>query len=188
MSMHEQGPFKCPGGGNLSMCYRKPWSLEWLALDEVQPIDRERKVYGFQFSSVIQSCPTLQPHGPQHTRSPCPSPTPGVYPNSCPLSQWHHPNISFFVIPFTSCLQPFPASGSFQMSQLFTSGGQSIGVSASASVLPVNTQDWSPLGWTGWISLQSKGGRREGGSGWGTRVYLWWIHVDVWQKQYNIVK
>ena len=88
---------------------------------------------------------------------PCPSPTPGVYPNSCPLSRWCHPTISSSVVPFSSCLQSFPASGSFQMSQLFTSGGQSVGVSASASVLPMNIQDWFPLGWTGWISLQSKG-------------------------------
>ena len=85
------------------------------------------------------------------------SPTPGVYPNSCPLSRWCHPTISSSVVPFSSCPQSFPASGSFQMSQLFSSGGQSIGVSASTSVLPVNTQDWSPLGWTGWIFLQSKG-------------------------------
>ena len=100
---------------------------------------------------------SLQPHGPQHARPPCPSPTPRVYPNSCPLSWWCHPTISPSVVPFSSCLQSFPASVSFQMSQLFASGGQSIGVSASTSVLSMNTQDWSPLGWTGWISLQSKG-------------------------------
>ena len=104
-----------------------------------------------QFSSVAQSCPTLWSHEPQHTRSPCPSPTPGVYPKSCPLSRWCHPTISSSVIPFSSCLQSFSASGSFQMSQFFTSGGQSTGVSASTSVLPMNTQDWPPLGWTGWI-------------------------------------
>ena len=98
-----------------------------------------------------------QAHGPQHARPPCPSPTPGVHTNSSPLSQWCHPTISSSVVPFSSCLQSFPASGSFQMSQLFTSGRQSTGVSASTSVLPMNTQDWSPLGWTGWISLQSKG-------------------------------
>ena len=92
-----------------------------------------------------------------HARPPCPSPTPGVYSNSCPLSWWCHPTISFSVVPFSSRLQSFPASGSFQMSQFFTSRGQSIGVSASASVLPRNTQDWSPFGWTGWISLQPKG-------------------------------
>ena len=100
---------------------------------------------------------SLQPHESQHARPPCPSPTPGVYPNPCTSSQWCHPAISFFVIPFSSCPQSFPASGSFQISQLFASGGQSIGVSASTSVLPMNTQDWSPLGWTGWISLQSNG-------------------------------
>ena len=91
-----------------------------------------------------------------HTRLSCPSPTPGVYSNSCPLSRWCHPTISSSVVPFSSCLQSFPASGSFQMSQLFASGGQSIGVSASTSVFPMNIQDWFPLGWTGWISLQSK--------------------------------
>ena len=100
---------------------------------------------------------SLQPHGLQQTRLPCPSPTPGAYSDSCPLSRWCHPTISSSVIPFSSRLQSFPASGSFQMSQLFTSGGQSIGVSASASVLPMNIQDWFPLRWTGWISLQSKG-------------------------------
>ena len=108
-----------------------------------------------QFSHSVVS-DSLRPHGLQHTRPPCPPPTPGVYSNSCPLSRWCHPTISSSVIPF-SHLQSFPASGSFQMSQLFMSGGQSIGVSASTSVLPVNIQDWFPLGWTGWISLQSKG-------------------------------
>ena len=98
----------------------------------------------------------LRPHELQHTRPPCSSPTPGVYSNSCPLSWWCLPTILFSVIPF-SCPQSFPASGSFPMSQLFAWGGQSIGVSASASVLPLNIQDWFPLGWTGWISLQSKG-------------------------------
>ena len=93
----------------------------------------------------------------QHPRPPCPSPAPGVYPNSCPLSQWCHLTISFSVIPFSSCLQFFPTSESFQMSLLFASGGQNNGVSASTSVLPMNTQGWSPLGWTGWIFLQSKG-------------------------------
>ena len=97
------------------------------------------------------------PHGLQHARPSCPSPTPGVYSNSCPLSQWCHPTISSSVVSFSSCLQSFPASGSFQMSQLFTSGSQSTGVSASTSVPPKNIQDWFPLGWTGWISLQSKG-------------------------------
>ena len=100
---------------------------------------------------------SLLPHGLQHTRLPWPSPTPGSYSNSCPLSQWCHPTISSFVIPFSFRLQTLPASGSFQISQFFASGGQSIGVSASASVLPMNIQDWFPLGLTDWISLQSKG-------------------------------
>ena len=115
---------------------------------------------GSQFSSVQFShsvvSNSLRPHRPQHAGPPCLSPTPRVYPNSCPLSRWCHPTISSYVVPFSSCLQSFPASGSFQMSQFFTSGGQSIGASASASVLPMNIQDWSPLRLSGWISLQSK--------------------------------
>ena len=107
-----------------------------------------------QFSGSVVSNP-LWPHVPQHARPPYPSPTPGVHPNPYPLSQWCHPTISSSVIPFF-CPKSFWASGSFQMSQLFTSGCWRIGVSASTSVLPMNTQDWSPLGWTGWISLQSK--------------------------------
>ena len=108
-----------------------------------------------QFSSVTQSCPTLW--DPMDRSMPgCPSPTPGVYSNVCSLSWWCHPTISSSVVPFSSCLQSFPASGPFLMSQLFASGDQSIGVSASTSVFPMNTQDWSPLGWTGWIFLQSK--------------------------------
>ena len=107
-------------------------------------------VKSVQFScSVVSDC--LRPHGLQHARPPCLSPAPRVYSNSCPLSQWCHPTIS------SSVLQSFPASGSFPVSQLFTSDGQSIGVSASTSVLPMNIQNWFPLGWTGWISLQSKG-------------------------------
>ena len=117
-----------------------------------------QKVFNiFQFSSVAQSSDSLQPHELQHARPPCPSPTPGVYPNSCASSRWCHPAISSSVVPFSSCPQSLQTSGSFPMSQLFTWGGQSIGVSALASVLPMNTQDWSSLGWTGWISLQSKG-------------------------------
>ena len=99
---------------------------------------------------------SLRPRGLQHARPPSPSPTPGVYSNSCPLSQWCHPTISSSVIPFSSRLKSFPASGSFQMDQFFPSSGQSIGLSASATVLPMNTQDWFPLGWTGWISLKSR--------------------------------
>ena len=113
----------------------------------------------FYFSSVQFSCSvvsdSLWPHESQHARPPCLSPTPGIYPNSCLSSRWYHPAISSSVSPFSSCPQSLPASGSFPMSQLFAWGGQSIGV--SASVLPMNTQDWSPLGWTGWISLQSRG-------------------------------
>ena len=112
-----------------------------------------------QFSRSVMS-DSLRPHELQRARPPCPSLTPGVYPNSYPLSWWCHPTISSFVVPFSAYLQSFPASGPFQMSQFFTSGGQSIGVSALASVLPKNSQDWSPLECTGWISLQSKGPSR----------------------------
>ena len=112
--------------------------------------------FQYQFSLSVLSN-SLRHHEPQQARPPCPSPTPGVHPNSCPLSRWCHPTISSSVIPFSSCPQSFPTSGSFQMSQLFASGGQNIGVSASTSILPMNTQDWFPLEWTGWISLQSKG-------------------------------
>ena len=113
-------------------------------------------ILSVQFShSVGSDC--LRPHELQHASPPCPSPTPGVNPNSCPLSRWCHPTVSSSVVPFSSRLQSFPASGSFLLNLLFASGGQSIGVSASTSVLPMNTQDCSPLGWTSWISLQSKG-------------------------------
>ena len=112
--------------------------------------------FQFQFSCSVVS-DSLRPHGLQHTRPPCPSPPPGVYSNSRPSSQWCHPTISSSVIPLSSCLQSFRASGSLQMSQFFASDGPSIGVSASASVLSVNIQDWFPLGLTVWISLQSKG-------------------------------
>ena len=105
-----------------------------------------------QFSHSVLS-DSLRPHEPQHARPPCPSPAPRVHPNPRPLSRWCQPTISSSVVTFSSHLQSFPASGSFEMNQLFASGGQTIGVSASTSVLPMNTQDWSPLGWTGWISL-----------------------------------
>ena len=137
---------------------------DWI---ELFPKISKNKDYNFlilffnvTFSSVQFSCSvvssSLRPHGLQHIRPPCPSPTPRVYSNSCPLSQWYHPTISSSVIPF-SRLQPFPATGSFQKSQLVASGGQSTGVSATASVLPMDIQGWFPLGWTGWITLQSKG-------------------------------
>ena len=109
-----------------------------------------------QFSHSVVS-DSLWPHGSQHARLPCPSPNPRAYSSSCPLSRWGRLTISSSVVPFSSCLQSLPASRSFQMSQFFASGGQRIGVSASASVLPKNIQDWFPLGWTGWIFLQSKG-------------------------------
>ena len=122
----------------------------------------EQRQVQFSLSVVSDS---LRPHGLQHARPPCPSPTFWVYSNSCPLSRWCHPTISSSVIPFSSCLQSFPASGSFPMNQSFPSGSQRIGDSASASVLPMNIQDWFPLGWTGWISLQSKG--KEKLNNWG---------------------
>ena len=123
--------------------------LDWAALMKIIL----ELCYSLFSHSVVSD--SLRPHG-LHTRPPCPSPTPGIYSNSCPLGRWCHTAISSSVGPF-SHLQSFPASGSLQMSQCFASGGQSIGVSASTSVLPMNTQDWSPLGWPGWISLQSKG-------------------------------
>ena len=124
-----------------------------------------------QFSCSVVSN-SLWPHGLQHARFPCPSPTPGAYSNSCPSSRWCHPTISSSVVPFSSPLQSFPASGSFPMSQLFTGGGQSTGASALASVLPMNTQDWSPLGWTGWESLQSK--------------ELWRVFFDTTVQNYQL--
>ena len=125
-----------------------PWKITFIYISPV--------LSSVQFSHSVVS-DSLRPHESQHTRPPCPSPTPGVYSNSCPSSQWCHPAISSSVIPFSSCPQSLPASGPFPVSQLFAWGGQSIGVSASASVLPMNTQDRAPWGWTGWISLQSKG-------------------------------
>ena len=122
--------------------------------------DAFENIWNYFLESVQFICSvtsdSLWPRESQHARPPCPSPTPGVHPNSCPLSWWCHPTISYSVVPFSSCPQSLWGSGSFQMSQLFAWGGQSTGVSASTSVLPRNTQDWSPLGWTGWISLQSR--------------------------------
>ena len=125
--------------------------LNLASKDNVSSINKS----SVQFSCSVMS-DSLWPHELQHTRPPCPSPTPGVHPNSSPSSRWCHPPISSSVVPFSSCPQSLPASGSFPMSQLIAWGGQSIGVSASASFLPKNTQDWSSLEWTGWISLQSK--------------------------------
>ena len=135
---------------NFSFCWKKLKDTIIIALPTNMGFS------SVQFSHSVMS-DSLWPHESQHDRPPCPSPTPGVHPNSCASSQWCHPVISSSVVPFSSCPQSLPASGSFPMNQLFTWGGQSTGVSASASVLPMNTQDWSPLGWTGWISLQSKG-------------------------------
>ena len=133
------------------------YSLYSISLCITNKSNINNKVFSsVQFSYSVMS-DSLQPHEPQHARPRCLSPTPGVHPNPRPLSWWCHPTISSPVMPFSSCPQSFPVSGSFPMSQLFASGGQSIGVSASVLVLPMNTQDWSPLGWTGWISLQSKG-------------------------------
>ena len=140
-----------------------------------------------QFSCSVMS-DSLRPHEPQHARPPCPSPTPGFYSNPCPLSRWHHPTISSSVIPFSSCLQSFPASGPFLTSQLFPSGGQSIGASASASVLTMNIQCWFPLELTGWISLQSKGLSRVSSSTtvqkyqfFSTQLSLWsHSHIHTW--------
>ena len=140
-----------------------------------------------QFSCSVVS-DSLWPQGLQQARPPCPSPSPRVYSNSCPLSWWCHPTISSSVISFSSCLWYFPASGSFQMSQFFRSGGQSIGVSVSASVLPMNIQDWLPLGLTGWISLQSKGLSRVFSSTtvqkhqfFGAQPSLWSnTHIHIW--------
>ena len=131
--------------------FATPWTT---ARQTSLSITNSRSASQFSCSVVSNS---FRPHEPQHSTPPCPSPTPRVHPNPCPLSRWCHPTISSSVIRFSSCPQSFPALGSFQMSQLFSWGGQSIGVSASTSVLPMNIQDCSPLGWTDWISLQSKG-------------------------------
>ena len=133
------------------------YAYSWRGLSRIphrigSKVNKEPSVW---FSPSVTD--SFRPHGLQHTRLPCHSPTPGACSNSCPLSPWCHPTISSSVVPFSSCLQSFPASGSFPMSQFFASGGQSIGVPASASLLPMNSQDWFPLGLTGWISLQSKG-------------------------------
>ena len=137
----------------LFVCCCPRWLL---SAREVTVLSEEHWCASVQFNHSVVSN-SLQPHESQHARPPCPSPTPRVYSDSCPSSWWCHPAISSSVFLFSFCPQTLPGSVSFPMSQLFTWGGQSIGVSASASVLPMNTQDWSPLGCTGWISLQSKG-------------------------------
>ena len=133
--------------------YWSQWLVKWIRNHGYMCAHSFSSVQ-FSHSVVFDS---LWPHGLQDVRLPCPSPTPGAYSNACPSSQWRHPTISSSIVPFSSCLQAFPASGSFQTSQFFASGGQTIVASASASVLSMNIQDWFPLGWTGWVSLQSKG-------------------------------
>ena len=127
---------------------------------------------------------SLRPHELQHARPPCPSPTPGVHSNSCPSSQWCHPAISSSVIPFSSCLQSFSAPGSFPMSQFFTSGGQNIGVSASVSVVPMNSQGWFPLGWTSLISLLSKGLSRVSSSTTIQKHQIFGVQPSLWSKSH----
>ena len=167
----------------LSRCrISSPRPVQW-----VWPFCQEPQFSSVQFSHSVMSN-SLQPHWLQHARPPCPSPTPGACSNSCPWSRWCHSAITSSVIPFSSSLQSFPASGSFQMSQFFASGGQSIGVSASASVLPMNIQNWSLSGWTGWISLQSKGCSRvffnttvQKHQFFGTLLSLWSnSHIHTW--------
>ena len=140
----------------------------------------------FQFSSVAQLVlfNSSQPHESQHSRPPCPLPTPVAYSNSCPLSQWCHPAILPSVIPFSSCPQSLPVSGSFPMSQFFTSGGQRIGVPAAASVLPMNIQDWFPLGWTGWISLQSKAFSRVFSNTTAQKHQFFGTQISVWSNSH----
>ena len=135
-------------------------NIYWQNVHNISIVDWIEMDWEVQFSLVAQSCLTLWPHGQQYIRLPCPSPAPGDCSDSCPSSQWCYPTISSSLIPLSFCLQSFPASGSFPMSQFFASGGQSIGASASASVPPMNIQDWFPLGFTGLISLQSKGDSR----------------------------
>ena len=137
----------CPLHWHFLLYISKCWTVSVLGPSPLSSV---------QFSCSVAS-DSLRPHESQHARPPCPSPTPGVCTNPCALSQWCHPAISSSVVPFSSCPQSLPASESFPVSQLFPWGSQSIGVSALASVFPMNTQDWSPLGWIGWISLQSMG-------------------------------
>ena len=164
---HRLSPFSpnsCPwkvGGGQWTGAWGfTGWVLHWCEMKMWEEASAWRNSMTV-ISSVQFSCSvvfdSLQPHELKHARPPCPSPTPGVHPNPCPLCWWCHPTISSSIIPFPSCPQSLPASGSFQVSQFFVSGEQSTGVSASASVLPMNIQDGFPLGLTGWISLQSKG-------------------------------
>ena len=155
-------PLQTTGTSAVQPCHTSSATLRYVLEKDVLPTSifliclKTCPFSSIQFSRSVMS-DSLRPHELQDVRPPCSSPTPRVHSNSCPSSRWCHPDISSSVIPFSSCPQFLPASESFPMSHLFTWGGQSIGVSALATVLPMNTQDWSPLGWTGWISLQSKG-------------------------------
>ena len=177
-----------PAAAQPAHCLASSWypSDGALAVPHPQPLINPPLGAAAQFSFSVVS-DSLQPHGLQHAGPPCPSPTPGVYSNSSPLSRWCHPTTWSSVVSFSSHLQSFPTKGSFQMNQLLASGGQSIGVSASASVLPVNIQDWFPLGWTGWISLQSKGFSRvfsnttvQKHQFFGTQLSLAHSHIYTW--------
>ena len=178
----------------LSICFGKWITMGKFSLEQTEILARAwnkwhlaTSTYScFSVTKVISN--SLWPHGLQHSRPPCPSPTPGVHSNSCSLSQWCHPTITSSVVPFFSCLQSFPASGSFPMSQFFASGDQSIRVSASASVLPMNIEGWFPLGLTGLISLLSKGLSRAFSNStvqkhqfFGTQTSLWSnSHIRTW--------
>ena len=187
-----------------AMLWRPCFSGHWNVVDSrknpltqhKQQLDKrsnrlDRRVCSVQFSHSVVSY-SFWPHGLQHARLPCPSPTPRACSNSCPTSRWRHPTISSSVVPFSSCLQSFPASGSFPISQFFASGGQSIGASASASVLPMYIYYWFPLGLTGFISLQSKGLSRvfsnitaQNHKFFGTQLYLWpnsYMHTWLLEK------
>ena len=156
MDIWESNISKCVCEGGCSQKRSAFALVNWVQQMTLPSVSGHHKIPWVRFSrSVVLDY--LWPHEPQHAQPPCPSPTPGVHANSCSLSRCCHATISSSIVPFSSRLQSFPASESFPMSQFFTSGGQNTGVSASASVLPMNIQDWSPLGWTGWISLQPKG-------------------------------
>jgi len=158
-----------------------------MSINHMKRCSRSLIISSVQFSPSVMSV-SLQPHGLQHARPPCSLPTPRAFSTSCPSSRWCHPIISFFVVPFSSSFQSFPASESFQMSQFFTSGGPSIGALASTSVLPMNIQDWFPLWLTNWISFQSKGLSRvfsnitvQKHHFFGVQLYLWSSsHIHTW--------
>ena len=177
------------GAMSLRLQKRMGLEAEWEEVGLARSRESSADIQGAKASSVQFSrsvvSDSLQPHESQHARPPCPSPTPGVYSDSCPLSQWCHPTISSSVISLASRLQSFPPSGSFQMTQFFASGGQSIGVSASASVLEINTQDWFPLGWTGLISLQSKGLSRVFSNTTVQKHQFFGAQLSLWSNSHN---